>query len=77
MISIGTSINRTRPLNAIMPEPPIMRRDVLQEDETFLLQEDGVSKLVISFGTFDSIVLEDGTSFLLQEDLGKLILTVY
>jgi hypothetical protein len=77
MISIGTSINRTRPLNAIMPEPPIMRRDVLQEDETFLLQEDGVSKLVISFGTFDSIVLEDGISFLLQEDLGKFILTVY
>jgi hypothetical protein len=77
MISLGTSINRTRPLNAIMPEPPIMRRDVLQEDETFLLQEDGVSKLVISFGTFDSIVLEDGTSFLLQEDLGKFILTVY
>ena len=60
-----------------MPEPPIMRRDVLQEDGTFLLQEDGVSKLVISFGTFDSIVLEDGTSFLLQEDLGKFILTVY
>ena len=77
MISIGTSINRMRSLNGIMPEPPIMRRDVLQEDETFLLQEDGVSKLVISFGTFDSIVLEDGVSFLLQEDLGKFILTVY
>jgi hypothetical protein len=77
MISLGTSINRTRPLNAIMPEPPIMRMDVLKEDGTFLLQEDGVSKLVISFGTFDSIVLEDGTSFLLQEDLGKFILTVY
>ena len=77
MISIGTSINRTRPLNAIMPEPPIMRRDVLQEDETFLLQEDGTSKLVISYGTFDSIVLEDGSTFLTQEDLGKLILTVY
>ena len=77
MISLGTSINRTRPLNSVMPEPPIMRRDVLQEDETFLLQEDGVSKLVISFGTFDGIVLEDGTSFLLQEDLGKFILTVY
>jgi hypothetical protein len=77
MISLGTSINRTRSVSQIMPEPPIMRRDVLQEDETFLLQEDGVSKLVISFGTFDSIVLEDGTSFLLQEDLGKFILTVY
>jgi hypothetical protein len=77
MISLGTSINRTRSVSQIMPEPPIMRRDVLQEDETFLLQEDGVSKLVISVGTFDSIVLEDGTSFLLQEDLGKFILTVY
>ena len=77
MIAIGTSINRTRPLNAVMPEPPIMRRDVLQEDDTFLLQEDGTSKLVISYGTFDSIVLEDGSTFLTQEDLGKLILTVY
>jgi hypothetical protein len=54
-----------------------MRRDVLQEDGTFLLQEDGTSKLVISYGTFDSIVLEDGSTFLTQEDLGKLILTVY
>lgn len=60
-----------------MPEPPIMRRDVLQEDGTFLLQEDGTSKLVISYGTFDSIMLEDGSTFLTQEDLGKLILTVY
>ena len=60
-----------------MPEPPIMRRDVLQEDETFLLQEDGISKLVISFGTFDSIVLEDGITFLVQEDTGKLILAIY
>ena len=60
-----------------MPEPPIMRRDVLQEDGTFLLQEDGTSKLVISYGTFDSIVLEDDSTFLTQEDLGKLILTVY
>ena len=76
MISIGTSINRTRSFNGIMPEPPIMRRDVLQEDDTFLLQEDGLSKLVISFGTFDSILLEDGLSFLLQEDTGKFILAV-
>jgi hypothetical protein len=77
MISIGTSINRTRSVSQIMPDPPIMRRDVLQEDETFLLQEDGISKLVISFGTFDSIVLEDGITFLVQEDTGKLILAIY
>jgi len=54
-----------------------MRRDVLQETEFFLLQEDDTSKLVISFGTFDSIVLEDGTTFLVQEDTGKLILAIY
>jgi hypothetical protein len=77
MISIGTSINRARSVSQIMPEPPIMRRDVLQETEFFLLQEDDTSKLVISFGTFDSIVLEDGTTFLVQEDTGKLILAIY
>jgi hypothetical protein len=77
MISIGTSINRARSVSQTMPEPPIMRRDVLQETEFFLLQEDDTSKLVISFGTFDSIVLEDGTTFLVQEDTGKLILAIY
>ena len=54
-----------------MPEPPIMRRDVLQEDETFLLQEDGTGKIVITFGTFDSLLREDA-GFLQQEDLFKL-----
>lgn len=52
---------------------PIMRRDLLQEDEFFVLLEDGTSKIVITFGTFDSLDLENG-DFLLQEDNGKLII---
>lgn len=50
-----------------------MRRDLLQEDEFFVLLEDGTSKIVITFGTFDSLLLEDA-SFLLREDNGKLII---
>jgi len=52
---------------------PIIRRDLLQEDEFFVLLEDGTSKIVITFGTFDSLLLEDA-SFLLREDTGKLII---
>ena len=52
---------------------PILRRDLLQEDNFFVLLEDGTSKVVITFGTFDSVLLEDA-SFLLQEDSGKLII---
>ena len=52
---------------------PIMRRDLLREDEGFLLLEDGVSKIVITFGTFDSILCEN-SNFLVQEDNGKLII---
>jgi len=51
---------------------PILRRDLLQEDNFFVLLEDG-DKIVITFGTFDSVLLEDA-SFLLQEDSGKLII---
>ena len=52
---------------------PILRRDLLQEDNFFVLLEDGTSKIVITFGTFDSVLLEDA-SFLLREDSGKLII---
>ena len=51
---------------------PILRRDLLQEDDFFVLLENG-DKIVITFGTFDSVLLEDA-SFLLQEDSGKLII---
>jgi hypothetical protein len=52
---------------------PIIRRDLLREDEGFLWLEDGTSKIVITFGTFDSLDLENG-DFLLREDTGKLII---
>lgn len=52
---------------------PILRRDLLQEDEFFVLLENGTDKIVITFGTFDSLDLENGF-FLLQEDSGKLII---
>lgn len=52
---------------------PIIRRDLLQEDDFFVFLEDGVDKIVITFGTFDSLLLEDA-SFLLREDTGKLII---
>jgi hypothetical protein len=52
---------------------PIARRDLLQEDEDFILLENGTDKIVITFGTFDSLDLEDG-DFLLQEDADKLII---
>jgi hypothetical protein len=51
---------------------PILRRDILQEDNFFVFLEDG-TKIVITFGTFDSVLLEDA-SFLLQEDSSKLII---
>jgi hypothetical protein len=52
---------------------PIIRRDLLQEDDFFVFLEDGTSKIVITFGTFDSLLLEDA-SFLLRQDDGKLII---
>ena len=52
---------------------PIIRRDLLQEDDFFVLLEDGIDKIVITFGTFDSLDLENG-DFLLQEGTGKLII---
>ena len=52
---------------------PILRRDLLQEDNFFVLLEDS-TKIVITFGTFDSLLLEDNTTFLSREDTGKLII---
>jgi hypothetical protein len=59
--------------NVIPIDPPILRRDLLQEDEFFIFLEDG-TKIVITFGTFDSLLLEDNTTFLSREDTGKLII---
>ena len=58
--------------NVTPPDLPILRRDLRQEDDFIVLLEDG-DKIVITFGTFDSLLLEDA-SFLLREDSGKLII---
>ena len=51
---------------------------LLCENGDYLVQEDNVggNQLVITFGTFDSLLAESG-EFLVQEDLGKLVLAIY
>jgi hypothetical protein len=71
MISIGIALNRLFSGSARGTDAPVLRRDVLQEGEFFVLQEDGSGKLVITFGTFDSLLREDA-GFLQQEDAFKL-----
>lgn len=51
---------------------PILPRNVLLESEFGILLETGTDDLVITFGTFDSILLES-EFFMLREDDGKLI----
>lgn len=57
-------------------DPPILRRDLLQEDDFFVLLENS-DKIVLSLGTYDRITTEQGTDLLLTEDSSKFILTVY
>ena len=71
MISLGIALNRLLTGQAGDTDAPVLRRDVLREDEGFVLQEDGSGKLVITFGTFDSLLREDA-GFLQQEDTFKL-----
>jgi hypothetical protein len=71
-LSLGTRLVSNGGGSVTPGDLPILRRDLLQEDDFFVLLEDG-DKIVITFGTFDSVLLEDA-SFLLQEDSGKLII---
>jgi hypothetical protein len=71
MIANGIALNRLFAGQAGGTDAPVLRRDVLQEDDFFVLQEDGSGKLVITFGTFDSLLREDA-GFLFREDDGKL-----
>jgi hypothetical protein len=74
-LALGTRLVSTGGGQVVQPDEPILRRDLLQEDDFFIYCEDGsASKIVITFGTFDSVVVEDGTTFLVQEDNGKLII---
>ena len=71
-LALGTRLVSNGGGNVTPGDLPILRRDLLKEDDFFVLLEDG-DKIVITFGTFDSVLLEDA-SFLLQEDSGKLII---
>ena len=76
-LALGTRLTSTGGGSVIPVDPPIMRRDLLQEDEFFVLQEDGTGKIVLSFGTYDRIATEQGTDLILTEASDKFILTVY
>lgn len=62
---------------------PIARRDLREEDDFLILLEDPTpSSIVLSYGTYDVLLLEDPTApnALLTESTtspGKFILTVY
>ncbi len=73
-LALGNRLASVGGGNVIPIDPPILRRDLLQEDEFFILLENGTDKIVITFGTFDSLLLEDNTTFLSREDTGKLII---
>lgn len=73
-LGLGLGLATSGPIGGA--DYPIIRRDLLQEDGFFILQEDGTSKIVITFGTYDVMLLEDGSK-ILQEDSDKFILTVY
>ena len=76
-LALGTRLTSTGGGSVIPVDPPILRRDLLQEDEFFVLQEDGVGKIVLSFGTYDRMATEQGTDLILTEASDKFILTVY
>jgi hypothetical protein len=68
--ALGIGINRERLSGDSTTDLPVLRRDLLQEDNFFVLQEDA-SKIVFTFGTADHLDLENN-DFLLQEDSFKL-----
>jgi len=71
-LALGLRLSSVGGSNVTPGDLPILRRDLRQEDDFIVLLENG-DKIVITFGTFDSILLEDA-SFLLREDSGKLII---
>jgi hypothetical protein len=75
-LGIGIGTNRPPSTQDGGFDLPIMRRDLLQQDDFFVFQEDN-SKIVLSLGTYDRIATEQGTDLLLMEDNSKFTLTVY
>jgi hypothetical protein len=75
-LGIGIGTNRPPSTQDGGFDLPIMRRDLLQQDDFFVFQEDN-SKIVLSLGTYDRIATEQGTDLLLMEDNSKFTLTVF
>jgi hypothetical protein len=76
-LALGTRLASSGSGGNVTPvDPPIVRRDLLQEDDFFVLQEDGTGKIVLSFGTYDRMATEQGTDLILTEASDKFILTV-
>jgi hypothetical protein len=77
-LALGTRLVSNGGGGSVTPiDPPILRRDLLQEDDFFIYCEDGsASKIVITFGTYDQMALEGGVDLLLTEASDKFILTV-
>jgi hypothetical protein len=75
-LGLGLGLGSSQRIGAggIPPDPPIERVDILCENGDYLVQEDG-GHLVITFGTFDSLLTE-ASDFLVQEDGGKLVLAI-
>lgn len=77
-LALGTRLASSGSGGNVTPvDPPVLRRDLLQEDNFFVLQEDGTGKIVLSFGTYDRMATEQGTDLILTEASDKFILTVY
>jgi len=70
-LALGTRLVSNGGGNVTPGDLPILRRDLLQEDDFFVLLEDG-DKIVITFGTFDFVLLEE-PSFPLQVGSGQLL----
>jgi hypothetical protein len=79
-LGLGLGLGQPHRLGAggIPPDPPIERVVLLCESGEYLVQEQNVggNQIVITFGTFDSLLDETG-DFLVQEDGGKLVLAIY
>ena len=73
-LGLGLGGHRRIGAGGIPPDPPIERVVILCESGEYLVQEDS-GQLVITFGTFDSLLAETG-DFLVQEDGGKLVLAI-
>ena len=78
-LALGTRLVSTGGGQVVQPDEPILRRVLVTEDlaDNIVLEfniGDPITYIVASLGTFDSVVVEDGTTFLVQEDNGKLII---